>query len=1167
MKRTTCEVVADDDDRRDNERESLHSSLPVLLEKTDGIIANDNERELTQEFSRRRFKPPRSSETLEDTIGPNTNSEAILAVTQAVVSKKEKNTVLSIDDIPRLRTQWFEKCKDFLQGVPEELPPIRSVNHHIPLIDPDKRYNYYLPRCPDALKTQLMEKITRYTRAGWWEPVQTDQAAPMLCMPKKNGKLRTAIDGRKRNDNTVKDVTPFPDQDEIRLDVARARYRSKIDLSDAYEQIRIAPEDVHKTAFATIYGTFVSHTMQIGDCNAPATFQRVMTTMFRDLIGRSVHAYIDDIFVYSETITEHEKHLGLVFTQIRENKFYLREEKCELYAEVVDCLGHKIDERGLHADADKMTKIRDWRKPRNYHDVQKFLGLVQYLAHFLPDITSYTGPIAAITAGGQPFIWRPLHDKCFEMIKVICCKTPILVPIDHSKDEPIWVVCDASVSGVGAVYGQGPTWQTCRPAGFMSRKFTDAQRNYRTFEHETIAILEALLKWEDKLLGYRIHVVTDHKALEFFKTQRRLSSRQTRWMEYLSRFDFDITYVKGIVNKVADALSRYHESDTWHDIHPLSEYVNADKRLDANLEDLPWDRVQEIQNHAIELMAVRVVDDIRQRRSTRLLERQEDRDTQAAALALVPETTPTIATDTTQQVDPTVFESRQRGSDLRAQVNRDDSFETAIRNGYADDTLFSKVLQHPEHHAAFSVRDGLIWSKNVGGEDVLCVPSSKSMAQSILGTIIEQAHSIVGHFGPQRTAEYIRRWYWWPKIHHHVNQFCLTCQVCRRSKPSNQKPAGVLHSLPIPTRPWQSIGMDFIGPFPEVEHKNYLWVVICRMTSQIHLIPITTKTTATELSYIYLKEIVRLHGLPESIVSDRDSKFTSRWWRELHRLLGAKLLMSTSFHPQTDGATERANRSIGQILRSVVKPDQTDWVGKLPMLEFALNASVNESTGFSPFELNNAYMPAMMREVKSIEAVPPGVKTFAQQALHNLAAAHDALIASRVFQRHWANQHRREEPKIVENDKVYLSTKNLSLPKGRASKLLPKFVGPYRVVKAIPETSNYVLELPDELVKRRIVPRFHVSLLRPHFENDDAMFPNRTSIDAYDFGAPNEAEWLVDEIIGHRWKGKTLEFQVRWNQGDTTWEPSRACDELEALDRYLALMGVDDCAKLSKRTA
>ena len=128
----------------------------------------------------------------------------------------------------------------------------------------------------------------------------------MLCVHKKNMALRTVVDGRQRNENTIKDVTPLPDQDLIRLDVARANIRSKIDLSDAYEQICIIPEDVSKTAFTTIYGMFASNVMQQGDCNAPSTFQRLMNTIFRDYIGIFMHSYLDDLFVYSNTIEEHQ---------------------------------------------------------------------------------------------------------------------------------------------------------------------------------------------------------------------------------------------------------------------------------------------------------------------------------------------------------------------------------------------------------------------------------------------------------------------------------------------------------------------------------------------------------------------------------------------------------------------------------------------------------------------------------------------------------------------------------------------------------------------------------------------------------------------------------------------------------------------------------------------
>jgi len=188
-------------------------------------------------------------------------------------------------DLERLREHLFTEFADVFRGVPPELPLLREVNHWIPLIDEKKRYHYHLPRCPDAMKPQLLEKLKQYIDAGWWIPKAVPQAAPLLCIPKKTGKLRTVVDCHQWNDNTIKDVTPFPDQEQIRMDVMQAKYCSKIDLSNAYEQVCVEPEDVHKTAFATVYGTHESNVMQQGDCNVPGSFQRLMTIIFRNGIG------------------------------------------------------------------------------------------------------------------------------------------------------------------------------------------------------------------------------------------------------------------------------------------------------------------------------------------------------------------------------------------------------------------------------------------------------------------------------------------------------------------------------------------------------------------------------------------------------------------------------------------------------------------------------------------------------------------------------------------------------------------------------------------------------------------------------------------------------------------------------------------------------------------
>jgi hypothetical protein len=148
--------------------------------------------------------------------------------------------------------------------------------------------------------------------------------------------------------------------------------------------------------------------------------------------------------------------------------------------------------------------------------------------------------------------------------------------------------------------------------------------------------------------------------------------------------------------------------------------------------------------------------------------------------------------------------------------------------------------------------------------------------------VIDQVHQTVGHMGTHITKNYARRYFWWPDLESDVKSFCESCSTCQATKTSNQQPQGLLHSLPMPTKPWSSIGMDFVGPFPLVDNFDYVWVVLCRLTSLVHFIPLRTTTTASQLAPLFMNHIVCLHGLPETIVSDHDPKFTSLFWTEIH---------------------------------------------------------------------------------------------------------------------------------------------------------------------------------------------------------------------------------------------------------------------------------------------
>ena len=208
---------------------------------------------------------------------------------------------------------------------------------------------------------------------------------------------------------------------------------------------------------------------------------------------------------------------------------------------------------------------------------------------------------------------------------------------------------------------------------------------------------------------------------------------------------------------------------------------------------------------------------------------------------------------------------------------------------------------------------------------------------------------------------------------------------------------------------------------------------------------------------------MRLHGVPKSIVLDHDTKFTSTFWCELHRLMGTKLLMSTVFHPQTDGATERANCSIGQTLRIIINDDQKNWADKCPMVEFALNSSVSTTTGFTLFELNQGYMPQLGMPT-SFDTTFKGVKQFVLQVKWDLTVANDVIITNSVQQMFHANKKHCASDLYHVGDHVYLLTQNLTLPKGRVRKLVPKYIGPYKVVKAHNVASTVTLELPPALI-------------------------------------------------------------------------------------------------------
>jgi hypothetical protein len=370
---------------------------------------------------------------------------------------------------------------------------------------------------------------------------------------------------------------------------------------------------------------------------------------------------------------------------------------------------------------------------------------------------------------------------------------------------------------------------------------------------------------------------------------------------------------------------------------------------------------------------------------------------------------------------------------------------------------------------------------------------------------------------------------------------------------------GLLQPLPVPDKKWSQVSMDLITQLPKSRSGfDAIFVVVDKLTKMVHFIPTTTNVNAPQLAHTFFKEVVRLHGLPSSIVSDRDARFTSKFWRALWQQFGTKLAMSTSFHPQTDGQTERANRSLEDMIRAYVNNRQNDWDIHLPALELATNNSKQVSTGYSPFYLNYGFHPQLPVNINT-EDTNPSAKDFIEQLADDLETARKNLIEAQNRQAKYANQSRREVLFQV-GDQVMLSTIDHKLRSfsGISQKLLPKFVGPFKIVKVVSPVA-YELELPSSM---KIHPVFHVSKLRKYVPNDSVAFPTREHIirpapDMVDGQEEYEVEEIVDKRSRMRGRKEVIEYLVKWKgypASDNTWEPlSNLANASEAIAEFEAV--------------
>ncbi|KAJ3706667.1 hypothetical protein LUZ61_010372 [Rhynchospora tenuis] len=637
---------------------------------------------------------------------------------------------------------------------PSSLPPVRSIDHQIPLQSEAVPVNIRPYRFSHFQKLEIEKIVEELLLSGYIRASTSPFASPILLVKKKDQSWRLCVDYRKLNDVTVKNKFPIPIIDDLLDELHGAKFFSKLDLKSGYHQIRMFEPDIPKTAFRTHMGHYEFTIMPFGLTNTPATFQALMNSIFKPYLRKFILVFFDDILVFSTSLEKHKNHLATTLQILQENQLFAKLSKCVIGATEVEYLGHIISENGVATDPSKVVAMTDWPTPKTVKQLRGFLGLTGYYRKFIKRYGVLSRPLTDLLKK-DAFKWTDSAQSAFLQLKSAMCQAPVLALPDFTK--PFIVETDASQVGIGAVL-----MQEKRPIAFFSKGL--GQKN------------------------------------------------------------------QGASNVVADALSRREGyTDTVSHLH--------------------------------------------------------------SELHMVSEIVPHWVTD--------------------------------LLSSYEGDKWIASL-------------------------------------KTKLSTDNAATHHLTEHQGSLVTYKRLKSLFYWPSMKEHVMEHVRNCENCQLTKPEHTPLPGLLQPLPIPPEAWNSIGMDFITGLPKSEGKEVLLIVVDRLTKYGHFLPLAHPYSAATVAQVFLDNIYKLHGLPVSIVSNRDPVFTSQFWKELMRKLGMQLNMSTSYHPQTDGQVERVNQCVEAYLRSMVFQQQKKWVRWVPLAEYWYNTNFHSSLHTTPFKALYGYDPPVL---------------------------------------------------------------------------------------------------------------------------------------------------------------------------------------------------------------
>ena len=608
-------------------------------------------------------------------------------------------------------------------------------------------------------------------------------------------------------------------------------------------------------------------------------------------------AFVDDIIVFSETFDDHIRHLEEVFDRLRKANLSLKISKCEFVKKELNYLGHVISDEGISVDDNKVSAIQSMGPPQNIRDVRSFLGMTSYYRKYVPNFSKIAKPLNALTKKNARFRWTEEAQTAFDQLKTALLQAPILAFPDITK--PFKLYTDASQYALGAVLMQTIDGRD-KVIQYISHQFGDQQLKWPTIEREAFAIVYSLGKLRPIITGTDITVYTDHKPLKHLFTSDMKNPRIQRWAICLGEFACKIEYISGPQNVAADMLSRLTHTP------PAGEL--------SDNEHLDWEGGA---------TAINVVD------------------------SAVPNNEKESNEEPPEMVPKTV-----NLDDLASAQKQDEETNQIITKLQGDES------QRP---SAFCIEEGLLYHIEKGTKTRPHTKKQLVVPALFRAFVLKDAHDgyLGGHLGIEKTTDKVARSYFWPTMLKDVMQYVQSCETCQRKKLHKERRP--LQDMPMPSAPMEIIGIDTCGPFPVTENGNkYVCTIVDHFSGWPEAWPIPDKSAET-IARLLLEDFIPRHGCPRLVISDQGTEYCNALLDTVHKELGISRIHTSSYHPQSNGKTERFHRCMNDMIRKNISEaeNQTVWDQLLQPCLGAYRMAKNESTKYSPFFVMYGRDPVM----------------------------------------------------------------------------------------------------------------------------------------------------------------------------------------------------------------